>query len=306
MTTSPSATACPLCGGHTHTTHLTKYGYTLSRCAGCGHIHVNPMPSDEELTAHYQNVAYFEGESDQGYRSYADMHRALKPHFERRLRLLNAAVTSGRTLMDFGCADGYFLDLARQHGWDISGVELSAEMASRASQRLSIPIAQRMPDAAQFDAITMWEVIEHVPQPVEHLRQLRALLRPGGSIAISTPNTGHWQAVRAHDEWVSYRPPSHLQYFTEATLRSALQNAGFDNITIRQTMPLPPLPAWLKARSSRLYKDLGLGQAKNWRVSLWLWRAVRGAAWIWQKLAHPQDNIFTTLEVVATRANGPA
>lgn len=302
MTQPHSPTACPLCGSLSNTPHLQKYGHSICRCNDCGHIHVNPMPSDEALTAHYQDLSYFEGADEQGYKSYADMHRALKPHFERRLSLLKSKAASGNQLLDFGCADGYFLSLAKKHGWRISGVELSSEMAARASKELGVSIDQAIPDRfGAYDVMTMWEVIEHMPRPIEHLRRLIDLLKPGGVLALSTPNTEHWQAVRSHDKWVSYRPPSHLQYFTESTLSRSLSAAGFCNVVIQQTMPLPPMPNWLTRATGGLYRNLSLGQARDWAMSLWLWRATRLIAWGWQKMRYPKDNVFTTLEAVAQR-----
>lgn len=60
--------------------------------------------------------------------------------------------------------------------------------------------------ALLFDAITMWEVLEHLPDPVATMQGLRGRLRPGGVLMLSTPNAGHWQAVRAPERWRGYRP----------------------------------------------------------------------------------------------------
>jgi 2-polyprenyl-3-methyl-5-hydroxy-6-metoxy-1,4-benzoquinol methylase len=296
-------TACPLCGGQ-HATHvLTQNAYPIVRCTACGLLYVRPMPSLAALEAHYQSAAYFEGAEDQGYANYADVEKALRPHFQRRLHTINTYLPDRGRLLDFGCAAGYFLQIAQHDGWHIAGVELSRAMAEQASQMLDVPIATTLDDLppGQFDAITLWEVIEHMPDPLAVLRQLCARLRPGGVLMLSTPNTGHWQAVRAPELWRSYRPPSHLIYFTAATLEETLRTAGFERIAVQKTGPLPPLPPWLDRLSAPLEQKVSSGQARVWPVALWLWRGVRVLAWGWQKAAHPHDDIFATLEAVAVR-----
>jgi SAM-dependent methyltransferase len=256
------------------------------------------------LRQHYENPRYFEGEPEQGYVNYTDMQQALIPHFRRRIHHIAALIKPGR-ILDFGCAAGFFLDIARSQGWQICGVELSSSMAHMASQRLGITVAtalDQLPDT-NIDALTLWEVIEHLPRPLETLAALRARLRPGGLLMLSTPNTGHWQAQREHTNWISYRPPAHLLYLTRDTLRDVLQRAGFERVQVRGTQPHPPLPIWLRHRTDTLRLSLTNGQAKYWLASLYMWRAVRAFGIVWQRLAHRTADIATTLEATAFRSS---
>ncbi len=295
--------ACPICGQFNATPFFSKNSYTITRCNACTALYVNPMPSDAELQAHYQDPAYYAGEKDQGYRCYADMKKALAPHFARRLRAIRNHVPNRGRLLDFGCAAGYFLEMAQADGWHIAGVELAQSMAQQASSTLGLAIVTSLDTLSEndFDAITLWEVIEHLPRPVEELRRLHDRLHPGGLLMLSTPNTGHWQAVREPDAWTSYRPPSHLLYFTTRTLQNALQRAGFERIEIHRVSPLPPLPGWLRRASVPLQQQLATGQAQVWPLALFTWRTIRVLGWGWQKLTHPQNDIFTTLEAIAFR-----
>ena len=295
---------CPICHATEAAPFYAKHGYTLVRCRSCSAIYVSPMPAAEEISAHYQKAAYFAGESEQGYLNYADMKQALLPHFRRRIQTLEARLSQRGRLLDFGCAAGYFLEEAQQHGWNISGVELSQDMARSAEHLLHVPIhasLETMPDG-NFDAITLWEVIEHLPDPIGTLRQLRDRLRPDGVLMLSTPNTGHWQAQRAKEQWNSYRPPSHLQYFTRETLANTLRRAGFESVEVGGTAPLPPLPAWLRNASKPLEQALAAGQARPWTLALFTWRGIRVFGWGWQKIAHRSDDIFATLEALAARS----
>ena len=292
---------CAVCGENDNTPYYSVNGYALVQCRACGTIAVRPMPGAEEIVAHYQRADYFAGKDGQGYEDYSAMKKALRPHFQRRLRLLAPHFPQRGKLLDFGCAAGYFLEMARADGWAIAGVELSTQMAHTATRSLGIAIASDLDTLPQatFQAITLWEVIEHLPRPIDVLAQLSARLSPGGALMLSTPNTAHWQAVRAKEKWVAFRPPAHLLYFTPATLRRALTDAGFTQISIRGVMPLPELSSLLEKSTAPLQRGLANGSARLWPVALTLWRAIRLAAWGWQRIRRPQDNPFATLEALA-------
>ena len=213
-----------------------------------------PCQRPTDLAAYYQDLAYFEGSATEGYADYAGMEQVLRPLAERRLRQIEARTDGPGRVLDFGCAGGFFLDQARQRGWQIAGVEISQPMAERAAALLQIPIAANLAELADphgaFDVITLWEVIEHLPDPLAVLAQLRLLLKPGGWLALSTPNTGHWQALAAPDQWTSYRPPAHVLYLTEPTLRNLLEQAGFTAVQIWRSGPRPYLPGLARPRDA--------------------------------------------------------
>jgi 2-polyprenyl-3-methyl-5-hydroxy-6-metoxy-1,4-benzoquinol methylase len=299
-TTNPT---CPVCRASEAAPFYRKNGYAIVECTACHMRFVSPTPTPKEITAHYQKAEYFAGDSEQGYLNYADMHKALLPHFQRRIRVLESHLPQRGTLLDFGCAAGFFLQIAQQRNWHISGVELSQAMAQSAEQLLHVPIytaLEGVPDR-DFDAITLWEVIEHLPDPIGTLRQLIDRLKPGGVLMLSTPNNGHWQAIRAKEEWIGYRPPSHLQYFTRLTLRETLRRADLAAIAVNGTAPLPPLPAWLGRASQPLERALAMGRARPWKAALFTWRGIRIFGWGWQKIVHRSDDIFATLEALAVR-----
>ncbi len=278
-------------------------GFDYVRCRACGAVYVSPPPPSEVLQAHYQDPAYFAGDGEQGYRSYADMHKALVPHFRRRLKRLARPVERPGRLLDVGCADGCFLQLARAAGWEIAGVEMAAQMASTAARRLGSPIAPDLRDVpeGQFDAVTLWEVVEHLPRPVDELDRMRQRLRPGGVIALSTPNVDHLQALREPARWHGFRPPSHVVLFGASAIVETLGRAGFEQIELRRAAPLPPLPDWLERATAQLRCGLSTGEARPWPAALLLWRAVRLAAWGWYRLTRGNGDIFATLEVTAWR-----
>lgn len=293
---------CPICGSADAAPVIALRGFTYARCQGCRTVYINPMPSAGEAAAYYQSPAYFAGDEG-GYRDYAAMHRALAPHFRRRLRVLAQRLPHRGRLLDVGCADGYFLELARAEGWEVAGVEVSERMAAEVTARLGIPVATSLDTLPPvlLDAVTLWEVVEHFPEPIAELRRIRDHLRPGGLLMLSTPNAGHWQAVQEPERWTGYRPPAHLVLFTAESLHLALQKAGLVPKEVRKTAPLPPLPGWIRRISAPLERALADGSARPWPVALALWRAIRLLGWGWQRAARPQDDIFATLEALACR-----
>jgi hypothetical protein len=88
-------------------------------------------------------------------------------------------------------------------------------------------------------------------------------------------------------------------FFTPETLAAALQRAGFERVSVQGIGPLPRLPGWLRRLSDPLRRRVVAGQPGAWPAALWAWRAVRVTGWGWHRLAHPRDDVFTTLEALA-------
>jgi SAM-dependent methyltransferase len=112
--------------------------------------------------------------------------------YKRALRYLEQ-VTGSRRLLDIGCGAGVFLSLAKRNRWNVSGVELSPKLASICKATLNVPIANGRFEEMElprksFDVITLWDVIEHVLDPVACIRQARELLKPGGILVFCTPD----------------------------------------------------------------------------------------------------------------------
>lgn len=301
---SAKSNTCPVCGAEDSDPIITLRGYTYWRCQVCEAAYLSPMPDIDVIKQLYQSESYFSGDGTVGYHDYVTMHQALHPLFRRRLSTLSRLFPNKGRLLDFGCADGYFLEMARQQGWEIAGVEVSVTQAARAASQLSIPVfssIEHFPEAS-FDVITLWEVLEHLPQPVAELRKLKSRLRPGGTIMLSTPNAGFWKAIHTPGEWSNFSPPAHLILFTERALGIVLSDAELVPLDIRHAVPLPPLPHFIQRLCTPLERAISEGSAPMWPLSLSLWRAIRLFGWAWQKASFPDYNIFTSLEAIVRTA----
>ncbi len=207
-----------------------RFGTALGdivRCRNCDHRQLQPMP-DESLLARAYSIAasvdYVEEEA--GQRETA--RRALE-RIERHLPARGA-------LLDLGCWVGFLLAEAGERGWQPTGVEPSEFAAAYARERLGLDVrradlfAAELPSRA-FAAVTMGDVIEHLTVPAEALRRIHALLVPDGVLWLALPDAGSPLARALGRRWWSVLP-THVQYFTRASISELLARNGFDVIEV--------------------------------------------------------------------------
>lgn len=237
----PEPVACYLCGGSETTIFLETHdrlldlpgSYRFVRCQACGLIYVNPRPTWAERAAHYAPA----------YRGYHRLATASSPlqrrsmgyGLHKRHRLIAAHISHGR-LLDVGCAGGDFLGWMRQRpGWQVFGLERVPEIAQLARRQYGLPIvlgdqlhAGFAPGV--FDLVTLWTVLEHLPDPAQGLLECARLLRPGGFLVLRTINVESWGARLFGPYWVGYDAPRILTVFSRCTLGQLLRKTGFEVI----------------------------------------------------------------------------
>jgi SAM-dependent methyltransferase len=140
-------------------------------------------------------------------------------------------------LLDVGTAAGAFLAAARKRGWQVEGCEPNAWLAAWGSRHYGIPIRTGelfdQPFAPQsFDVVTLWDVIEHTPDPSRVMRTAGDLIRPGGLLVVNYPDIGSWIARTLGRRW-PFLSSVHLYYFTRETMRRLLERHGFDVVEMR-------------------------------------------------------------------------
>jgi SAM-dependent methyltransferase len=237
---------CPLCGSIRYRSEHRGPDYfmrlpgmfQLVRCAECGLIYQNPRPPLDRIERYYPDQYGSYSSAQAGLRAQRGMLRWVIERGQRkRSRLVDRAIPAvrgqPRRLLDIGCASGLFLEMMQCYpGWQVEGVEPNSTAARATSERLGIPVFNgpferaRYPDAA-FDAITMWDVLEHLHEPLASLRELRRILRPGGVLFIRVPNAASYVAQLCGRYWSGYDLPRHMTLFTPRTLARALGQAGF-------------------------------------------------------------------------------
>lgn len=236
---------CDLCGARVKKVLFDWGTTTVVRCEGCGLVFRKMAQelSQEELTAFMEEVGDPQKSPSVRYDAHyaeGDPRVALWRSFLDEMDRLNPG--DGRRLLDIGAGRGAFLDVARKAGWEVTAVELSASNSAYIREAYAVPVFTGvMEDAGfpadQFDAVTMWDVIEHLKSPTTTLREVHRILKPGGLLVAYTPN--HDSLIAVASRWlhgVSSRrfplerllyPVVHVSFFTPRTLTRLLRKTGF-------------------------------------------------------------------------------
>lgn len=202
-----------------------RYGTALAdivRCRACGHMQLERLPDEgrlEEAYAAAESLDYVEEEAGQRASACAALDR-IELH------------AGPGALLDVGSWVGYLLDEARGRGWRAHGLEPSAFASAFARERLGLAVdrahlfAADLPERA-FDAVVLGDVIEHLPRPAAALDRIAGLLAPGGVVYLALPDAGSAVARAMGRRWWSVIP-THVHYFTRASLFTLLRRRGFE------------------------------------------------------------------------------
>jgi 2-polyprenyl-3-methyl-5-hydroxy-6-metoxy-1,4-benzoquinol methylase len=203
----------------------TGYGqhHAIVKCVRCGLVFANPRNNGQEVLESYEKVEdplYFE-------ERYG---RVLT--FEKHLRPLHQLIgpPNGRKLLDIGAHIGIFVDIANQAGWQATGLEpsrWSVEVARQlGTELIEGTLATSNLPQNYFDVVTLWDVIEHLSDPMEEIKQVFRVLKPGGWVVIHTMNIDSFFAKLMGAKWPWFME-MHLYYFSEQTLCHLLESANF-------------------------------------------------------------------------------
>jgi len=230
---------CNLCGSEARQPFCPENGRNLMQCQNCGLIYVSPRVDANELYALYGETYFHNDESGVvGYTNYLADEANIRKTARRRMKHLERFVQPGK-MLDIGCAVGFFLDEAHQRGWQVQGLDVSAYAVQYVKERFGFDAQHgSFTDLAispgTLDLITLWDVIEHVPDPKAYVQKAAALLRPGGIIALATPDVESLPAKLTGKRWVGYKlSEEHLYYFSINTLKRMLTEAGFEILDVR-------------------------------------------------------------------------
>ncbi len=217
--------SCLVCGGTFEPSPITG----LLRCRSCSFTTANLELSDDELGELYSSD-YFSGRE---YMDYLTERELLQSHFRSRLSRLLEHLSEPETkhLFEIGAAYGFFLEVARPVFASVRGIDISAEASRHAREQLNLPVetgdflATRI--SVPVDVLCMWDTIEHLVHPDRYIEKAADVMRRNAVICITTGDIGSLMARWRGGKWRQIHPPTHLHYFSAATLSKLLERHGF-------------------------------------------------------------------------------
>jgi len=243
--------------------------YRMVACNTCGLIRSDPIACEELLATLYRSSSF----------DYGREVDAIQATYGHALGRLEARSPRREALLEIGCGNGFFLQHAHGRGWkQVRGVEPSADAVAQAPPELHGMIVQDMMRGGlfapeSFDAVCLFQVLDHISEPLDLLEECRAVLRSGGHILALNHNVCAWPA-----QLLGERSPivdiEHTYLYSPATMRAIFAKAGFcesevhsvrNAYSLAYLTQLAPLPAWLK---SRLLATLHAGAAGRIRLTL--------------------------------------
>lgn len=223
MTTSK----CPICTSASLSTihtiapdYITGSVFQIQKCNNCKTAFTTPKPSD--LSQFYPEK----------YRRYNPIVlNVLKALYNLRSAKWSNGFKSPGVAIEMGCGDGVMLHSLRTHGWKVFGNERTLGAANFARHKLNIPIfvggIESLNPTPIADLIILFQVLEHLEDPIKTLKQLNPLLKPAGKLIIGVPNFGGWQAKIGGAKWLHLDVPRHLFHFSPQSLQYCLNESGF-------------------------------------------------------------------------------
>lgn len=193
----------------------------------------SPQPSLDVLGKYYESVDYI-SHTDSKRSLFEKMYHFVKSiALKNKLNLINSQQPNKGIILDIGAGTGEFLSVARQDGWKTIGVEPSDKAKAIAkSKGVSFVEQTSELESHSFDVISMWHVLEHVPDLNQQIKELKRLLKPNGTLIIAVPNFKSFDAKHYGKFWAAYDVPIHFWHFSKTAIKKLFQKEEMQLVKI--------------------------------------------------------------------------
>lgn len=223
---------CPVCN-HTSFRNfiickdhaVSQESFAIAECDKCHFKFTNPRPGADKLAGYYESEEYI-SHNNANNSLINQVYKVARLFTVRhKIALINKLFPSKGNLLDVGCGIGTFVSAAQKNSWKTTGIEPNEKARAEAQKNISITFHANLDELRQnqsFDIITLWHVLEHVPDLNETIARLKKLLAAKGKLIIAVPNCDSLDATLYKHHWAAYDVPRHLYHFTQSTLKKLL------------------------------------------------------------------------------------
>ncbi len=231
----------------------------------------HPQPSLEKLPSYYESVDYI-SHTDGNKSLFEKMYQFVKTiALKNKLKLINSQSPKGR-ILDLGAGVGDFLTVAKNDGWETIGIEPS-DKAKKIAKNKGVSFAESLSEleSNSFDVITMWHVLEHVPDLENQIKELKRLIKPTGTVIIAVPNFKSYDAEYYGKFWAAYDIPIHLWHFSKTAIQKLFAK---EDLELKEVLPMKfdsfyvsLLSEKYKTGNMNFIKAFFVGCKSNWKGS---------------------------------------
>lgn len=222
---------CPLCHSEQIRDKLRFKQDSLLLCQDCGFI-FSATSKNIDFKKIYTKDYFYGFKGNCGYKDYEGEFAAHEYTFRTRIKHAKKRLNKTGVLLDYGCAYGHLLEVAKQEGWTVFGTDICASAVKRAHQKFKVPVF--VSDITRpavrdhiFDLICLYDVVEHIPLSKEFFEKIHNKLKDGGLFHLTTPNIASLSAHILRRFWYHYKPGEHVSYFSAKTIQETLKKSSF-------------------------------------------------------------------------------
>ncbi|MET2986445.1 class I SAM-dependent methyltransferase [Aureibaculum conchae] len=229
----------------------------------------SPRPNDSDLGNYYESEEYI-SHSDTKKSLIDKMYHWVRNYtIKKKVKLINSFNSEEKTILDIGAGTGDFLAACATNGWKITGIEPNENARALANSKILNSKFQIHNDLEElnsetFDIITMWHVLEHVPDLNDYVKKLKSLLKPNGTLIVAVPNFKSYDANYYQEFWAAYDVPRHLWHFSRKSISELFAQ---ENMKVEKILPMK-FDAYYVSLLSEKYKTGKSNMLKAFWVGL--------------------------------------